>query len=488
MKKYSNSFFALKDSLLLISIFILLSALIGCSSAVTPTPAQTETESTEAVDATTAENSPSTTTTSEPGSDPTQEIIVEPLVDEEQLQGTVIQFVHAFGGPGSEVMAGIAQEFSLSNPYGIWVDVQAYGSEDILLSALDAEIEKGTQPTLVAVHPYELVALTQAYEPVDLAPYFEDLTWGLSTDDQTDISTVFLDQFRVGDRLIALPLAPQATVIFYNRSWAAELGFSETPDDEISFREQSSQAIKANLADLNEDNDGLGGWIINYDPQVLLSWFGAFGGEWGEDSTPKFNSDAGLETFQYLKSVYDEGYFWISRQPEPYLYFADRNALMYSGRLDQIPEQQGWMTLENNSDEWGVIGYPGSERVIMLVDSPGLMVSAGSPEEQMAAWLFAKFLIEPENQADIVQTLFTLPVRPSTIDLLPTFIDQYPQWMDAYNLIKISKPVPTAEEWGIAQWVLQDASYRVFPYEDVNLAEILEQLDATVDDLERITP
>lgn len=488
MKNLLKSTLKMNEPFRLLSVIILLFVLTGCSPSAGPATTSAEVEPTEVVDPTVMEASPSATPTSEPDPAPTQEINVETLVDEDGLSGTAIRFVHAFGGPGSDILAQIAQEFSLSNPYGIWVDVQAYGNEELLLAALDVEIESGTPAALVAVHPYELVALTQTYEPVDLAPYFDDQIWGFSAEVQGDISTEFLDQFRVGDGLIALPLAPQANVLFYNRSWAAELGFSEAPDDETAFREQSSQAIEANLADLIEENDGLGGWIINYDPKVLLSWFGAFGGDWGSDSAPEFDSDAGLEAFQYLKSVYDEGYFWISRQPEPYLYFADRNALMYSGTLDLILEQQGWMSLENNTDEWGVIGYPGSDSVVMLVDSPGLMVSAGTPEEQMAAWLFAKYLIEPENQAEIVQALFALPVRLSTLNYLSAFIEQYPQWMEAYNLIGISKSVPILEEWGIEQWVLQDAAYRVFPYEDVNLPEILEQLDATVDDLERIAP
>jgi multiple sugar transport system substrate-binding protein len=338
------------------------------------------------------------------------------------------------------------------------------------------------------MHPYERIAMAQDYTPVDLTDYFEDQDWGFSEDARDDIPSVFLDQFITEEGLLALPFAPQASVLFYNRSWANTLGFSEPPQDEVAFRAQSRDAILANLEDLNEENDGLGGWIISYDPKALLSWFHAFGGDLPVDATPAFDNDAGVAAFRYLKSTYDEGYIWLSRQPEPYPYFADRNALMYSGTLDQIPEQQGWMTLESNTDDWGVIGYPGSERITMLVDSPGLMVSAGTPAEQMASWLFAKFLLEPQVQAEIVQSLFTLPARQSAVSFLPEFIEQYPQWAEAVDLIDISAPIPIAEGWGIAQWVLQDAAYRMFPFEDVNIPALLEQLDATVNELLETEP
>ena len=409
-------------------------------------------------------------------------------VNPADLSGISIRFAHPFGGNSVDLLIEIAREFSLTNPWGIWVDVADYGSETVMLSALQADLEKGDSPELMAIHPYQLAGLSGDYETVDLSPYFKDVQWGFPEEVQEDFYPVFLEQFSDDEQLIALPFAPQAVVNFYNQSWANELGFPEVPQNKIEFREQSEKATRANLADLLEDNDGTGGWIINNDPRVLASWFHAFGGDLTVNDTPYFDNETGQDTFGYLKSVYDEGYFWISRQPDPFEYFANRYTLVYAGMLDQIPVQMGWMATENNPDTWTLIGFPGSEGVSILVDGPGLMIWEGTPEEQLAAWLFAKHLTDPGIQAKWVQQMFTLPVRKSALEGLENFGNQYPQWLAAVNLIDRADPLPISKGWGIAQWVLQDAGLRIFPGEINGIEGILETVDATVKELEAMTP
>lgn len=463
---------------------------VGCSPKSNQISTQDQTKTPDVVDATktptpgSADAEGISATQTQIAIDSSQAINIAPA----DLSGISIRFAHPFGGKSTNLLIEIAREFSLTNPWGIWVDVEDYGSETAMVSALQIDFENGNLPELFAIHPYELAILGDDFGTIDLMPYFQDSQWGFPDEAQEDFYPVFLEQFSVDEQLIALPFAPQAVVNFYNRSWANELGFSEVPQDEIEFREQSEKATRANLADLLEDNDGTGGWIINNDPRVLASWFHAFGGDLVINATPNFDNEAGQEAFNYLKSVYDEGYFWISRQPDPYEYFANRYVLTYAGTLDQIPTQEGWMSSRNNQDAWTVFGFPGPDGVSMFVDGLGLMVREGTPEEQLAAWLFVKHLSEPAIQAKWVQQMFTLPVRESTMDVLVDFGNQHPQWLDAVNMIDRADPFPISEGWGIAQWVLQDAAYRIFPGEISIIEGILETLDATVKELEAMTP
>jgi ABC-type glycerol-3-phosphate transport system substrate-binding protein len=119
----------------------------------------------------------------------------------------------------------------------------------------------------------------------------------------------------------------------------------------------------------------------------------------------------------------------------------------------------------------------------MLVDSPGLMVTADTPENQMAAWLFARYLLSPEVQAKLVQSGFSLPVRSSTMDLLGDFANRYPQWAQAVEMMDIARPVPISSDWGIGQWVLQDGFYRLLQGERDDLPTILEDVDVLVSEL-----
>ncbi len=455
-----------------IGLIILLIALVSCSTATITVIEETRT-------ANTSTSSPTATVTQHPEISPTSTEVPE-VIDVEDLKDVAIRFVHPWAGEGAGVFEEIAFEFSMSNPWDIWVDVEAFGSESVMLDALRADLDRGDPPALIAVHPYYLAVLEGEYVSANLNKYFNDPQWGFDPEAQADIPAVFLDPFSVDDNLLALPVAPQGTLIFYNQTWAKELGHSSPPGDEQDFRNQSCDATFANYNDLNVDNDGTGGWLINHHPNVLASWYLGFGGELPEGGLPEFNTDPGLDAFGYLKSVYDQGCFWVGRQSEPYYYFANRYALMYAGTLDQIPAQKGWMAQAENEDEWRAIGFQGGNRPVMLVDGPGLMVTVDRPENQLAAWLFARYLLEPEVQAKIVRRLYTLPVRTSARESLGEFEAETPQWADAVAMIDFAEALPVSEEWGFARWVLQDAIILLLQSEEGETGAILEELDATV--------
>jgi ABC-type glycerol-3-phosphate transport system substrate-binding protein len=158
--------------------------------------------------------------------------------------------------------------------------------------------------------------------------------------------------------------------------------------------------------------------------------------------------------------------------------------LMYAGSLDQIPVQMGWMEQVGSHDEWVVMGFPGPEGEVMLVDGPGIFIAESTPEKQLAAWLFAKHLLTPEVQAKLVQSLFTLPVRETSMDLLGDFVNDYPQWAQALERVDHAYYQPISEEWGFGRWVLQDAILRLFAAEEEQVTSILAQLDETILELD----
>lgn len=414
---------------------------------------------------------------------PTSTPIITTTVDPDALDGVIVRFAHPWGNIDLGVINVIATEFSSNNPWGIRVDVEGMGSETVLVEALRSDLESGIKPDLVALHPYRLSELDDAVSPQSLDAFLNHPDFGFNTEEIEDIPGAFVEQFIVDDTLIALPVAPQATVMFYNRTWAEELGFSSPPESVEEFRKQMCAATMANLDDDIRDNDGTGGFPRNFDPQVLASWYRAFGGQMPETGSFSFNTPVGQEAFGFVKSLDAEGCIWVPRRPDPYLYFADRYALMYAGTLDQIHIQSGWMEVSQKGDAWMVTSFPGQDHSFILFDGPGLMVTAEKPEEQLAAWLFARHLLTPEVQDQLVRSLLTLPVRNTTRSLLADFEEIYPQWVQALSLMSVAEPLPISNEWGISQWMLQDAIVRLMSLEGDQTSLILEELDTMIDDL-----
>lgn len=479
----SSHFFRIAVSLVILAFLV---SLVGCGDTDDLTAESTEVEkaSTPAPSKTAAIPTPTTQSTP-----------VHLLVDADDLAGIVVRFVHPWTGEMAETLEQIAVEFSLSNEWDIWVEVESPGGETAMLESLADDAAEGDIPGLIAAYPYQLDYFDGDLYSVSLTPYFEDSTWGFSEEAQADIPQVFLDQFTVDGNLIALPVAPQATVLFYNQTWGEELGYTSPPDDPDTFRDQSCAATFANLEDYDDENDGLGGWLMSFEPDVLASWYHAFGGELAGDGVLSFDNDASRDAFGALKSADIEGCIWIGRLSYPYYYFAQRYALMYAGTLDQIPEQTGWMAAEGNQDEWIAMGFPGSEGETILVDAPGLILTADTAENQMAAWLFAKYLLEPEVQAEIVSSGFTLPVRESATAMLDDFSAAYPQWAQGAALVEEADALPVSEAWGIGQYALQDAIYRFFVLDiksdsliEAELTPILEELDLMILELVEMDP
>jgi len=466
-----------------LAVYILVFSLLGCSSSTinnTQTPTIEESDPAEPTFTPTDEEALPTPTENQPMID------VEP----DALDGLSIQFVHPWQGEVGAVLQDIAMKFSLSNPWGIWVEVEGMGSENVLFSRIESDIERGEIPKLIAAHGYTLFMLEEGYEPITLDDYFNHPEWGIDPASKEDIPQVYLDQYIQDGQLIALPVAPSANVLYYNQTWGEALGFDAPPADEDDFADQACGATAANMNDRVEENDFTGGWLMNFDPQVLLSWYMAFGGMIPENGNPQFNNDAGQTAFRYLETLYapENNCIWIGRQAEPYWYFANRYALMYAGSLNQMALQKGWMTQAKNDDQWTVTGFPGPEGKVMLVDSPGLFFTAGTPEEQLGAWLFAKHLLTPEVQARLVQSLFTLPVRSSAINDLGDFVSDYPQWGKAVDLVEYAQPLPISVGWGYGRWMLQDAIRRSFAIEGEDVSTILEELDAMILEFDGTTP
>ncbi len=223
---------------------------------------------------------------------------------------------------------------------------------------------------------------------------------------------------------------------------------------------------------------------MNNAPEVLASWYYAFEGELSKNDRLVFDNEVSRDAFGYLKSIYDEGCIWIGRQSMPYDYFANRYALIYAGTLDDIPHQAGWMAVAENEDEWTAIGFPGPDGNVLLVDGPGLMISQDTPEKQLAAWLFARHLLEPDVQARLIRQLFTLPVRYSAVEELADFAREYPQWAGIADEMDVMDVLPVSEEWGLTQWVLQDAFNRILQGDADQIPDILEELDRLLDELQ----
>ena len=249
----------------------------------------------------------------------------------------------------------------------------------------------GGTPALVAALPEQTLTWNSSHSVVDLNPYLDDLVWGLGSSAVADFPPLFWMQDRMNGEQLGVPAQRSARFLFYNQTWAHELGFDAPPQTAAEFREQACAANASFKTDANPQNDGYGGWIVDTNWQTTYSWLLAFGGGVADGTAYGFRTDPNLAALQFIKKLYDDHCAWLSTEETPFDAFAGRSALFVSGDLAEVSMAAESMSRLKNTDEWTLIPFPGTTGRVLVAYGPSYSVLKSTPEEQLAAWLFARW-------------------------------------------------------------------------------------------------
>ncbi|MCA9933676.1 MAG: extracellular solute-binding protein, partial [Anaerolineales bacterium] len=228
-------------------------------------------------------------------------------------------------------------------------------------------------------------------------------------------------------------------VMYYNQTWLEELGFDGPPTTPDEFKAMACAAAEAN-------GDGTGGFILRDDASAVAAWTFAFGGDvLTEDGTHyNYSGPATVEAMTFLKGMLDDGcaYFFTEGYPNPE--FAARRAIFAMGSSSGIPFYGGdvlTVAEENGTepDNWGVTAIPHTTpEPVQNIYGGDIMITATTPEQQLAAWIFVKWFTTPEIQAQWDQISGYFPTRQATNEFLAGYFDENPQWAQAVDLLPYS--------------------------------------------------
>ncbi len=407
------------------------------------------------------------------------------------LRGLTLSVWHPLGGEQARALKTIAQDFNQNNIWGIQVEMSAHYSLTALEEQLTSWYKDGKLPQ-VALAPSEVIADWQVGMAIiaEAAPYIQDADWGLASKESADIPAIYWPAS--GERS-SVPILRNASLLFYNQSWAQELGYNEPPGTPEAFRAQACAASRASLNDERFDNDGQGGWFLERDPLTLLSWMETFNANPVITSTGAiaFNTTAAANTFTFLRKLLDSACAWTSKTASPGEVFSQRRALFYSGTLENLLSQERIHALNKSADRWSLLAYPAEDHSpTTLTDGMDGAILRGKPAEQLASWLFLRWLLLPRSQAALASAGATLPVRTSALELMADFGKAHPQWAGIAQSQTPLKPAPPAASWRIARRILEDAAWQIFqPYVAITrIPAILAEMDTTFEELIKRQP
>lgn len=464
-------------------VFVLL--LSGCSQAGTgPAPQATTPPGGESQSTRTPAPTPQHTSTPRPTPEVTSSLGINPA----DLQGLQITFWHFF--PEDEITP-LVRAFNQDNPWGLRVETRHFGDAQLLAEALERlAVDPGEAPDVVAGYPEQLAGWHEQELLLDLAKLVNDPEWGLTEEEQAAFIPVFWQQDLQGERRLGLPVRREARFLVYNESWAQELNYRQPPGNTTAFRRQ----VCAANADMKQDavlqNDAFGGWLVDTSPETMLAWLQAFDGQVLRPNGPayRFNTEQNAEALAYLKDLIDSTCAWVSPEPYPDDAFAARETLLASARLVDLPFIAQAFEAAGSGDRWIVLPFPAQQGdPVLPVYGPSLAVLPDSARQELAAWLFIRWLTAPESQAFWTRLDGLFPVSSAAVELLEDYAALHPQWSQAWNLLSYAFTEPAIPSWWQVRWALADAGTQVFRsyFTADRIEATLEELDRTAAELAR---
>ena len=402
-------------------------------------------------------------------------------------RGQTIVWWHQHSGSREEKLAVIVEDFNTNNECGIVLDAQNQGGYNDIRDKVNASTASGEQPASLIVGYQNDQAFYQLNEVLaDFDKFIDDPTWGLSAEERADYFASFVEQgvhpVFDGQRL-GFPPNRSMEVLYYNLTWLEELGFSGPPTTPEEFEEMACAAAEAN-------GDGTGGYILRDDASATASWTFAFGGDvLNEDNTGYvYNSQATIDSMTMLKRMLDNGcaYFFTEGYPNPE--FAARRTSFTQGSSSGLPfyandmvtiaEEQG-----REMDVWGVTAIPHTtEDPVQNIYGADVMITAGQPEQELAAWLFIKWFTSPEVQARWVEASNYFPTRAGTAAHLTGYVEQNPQYGEALALLGYGAYEPQLISYQAVRDAAQTAFNEIMQGGDIQAT--LDALTETANDLQ----
>jgi multiple sugar transport system substrate-binding protein len=416
---------------------------------------------------------------------PEPEEEMEPAVDP---SGQTIVFWHVWGEDDpSAGLLGLVQEFNETNEWGITVDAQDQGRYNDLEDAMNAAIQSGDVPNIVVGYTNALDTWYSVDVMADIDTFVYDEDWGLTDEEIADFYPgVWSNGINAEGARVGFPHGQSSNVMFYNFTWAQELGFDSPPATLDELKEQVCAAAAANEASGDPDLAGTGGVVVYTGASDVAVYLFALGGDFVDDSGTAYDmtSPELTRVAEFWKELYDEGCsFTTEDYPNPEL--ATRKALITLSSTAGYPYQESAFEAEGaySDDVWGFIPIPGDDKQAVNAYAQNTGIVRSTPEQELASWLFIKWFTSPEVSAKWIEASGYHPIRASVPQYLDDYIAANPMWAEGLALGPLGVSEPGWASWGTVRREIQDTFSAILQGDPADIPGLLAELEAVSNDI-----
>jgi ABC-type glycerol-3-phosphate transport system substrate-binding protein len=379
---------------------------------------------------------------------------------------------HTYTGGWEEGLQAMVDQWNGDNLCEITIELRNMGESGDLRDRMAQAIASQHGPALIVGYQSDEAYYDSLGGLVDMTPYVDDAYWGLEESDIADFYPAFWTQPLHDGQRLGLPFNRALEVLYYNLTWAAELGFDQRPTTPDEFEQQACAAAQSN-------GDGTGGYVLRDNASAVAGWAFAFGGDFLDQTGAAytFNTPALQGSLAMLKRLYTNGcaYFYTKGYPDPE--FAARRALFTQGSSAGLYAYFKSLKKAKNEDQFAIIALPytaGTPR--MNGYGIDLIVPISSPEQQLAAWIFIKWITAPLSQAEWAKITGYLPVRASALNYLDDYLVENPQWAQAAALLPYAVTEPSLASYTDVRSEIKKTFTKIIQSKGDTLEDLLEKL------------
>jgi len=449
-------------------------ATVVAPTATTATSAATATTAMAAPTSTTA-MAASTATTAMTGSTPTVSTVmtgtpaatkppaptVTPFPTVPQAAGsTKITFWYGLTGFNGGVVQQVVNKFNESQTK-YYVEGIQQPDYDGTINKMNTTLAGGDLPNVVQIYDIGTQRMIDTKRIIPVQDFIEKDNQQALLD---DLEPAVRSYYTVNDKLYSMPFNSSAPVMYYDKNAFKEVGLDpnnppQTYDEVIAAARKLTKKDASGKIIRSGVDFTLYGWILEQEMAtqnaVYLDPDNGRGAQRGTKLV--FNSEAGQNWLNFLKTLQDEGIGRSVGRASGTTNGTTLGANFSRGdaaiTFESIATLRGWSSqavAAGGKVDIGVANLPkpaGAPGGVIIGGASLWITDQGTTEQQQGGWEFVKFVASPEIQAFFASNTGYYPTRKAAYDqqLMKDAMAKYPQFQKAVDELRGTKTTPATQ-------------------------------------------
>lgn len=394
--------------------------------------------------------------------------------------GQTVEYWYRVTGSDEEALQEKIAEFNEANPWGITVEGTSQGGYGDVYQKMVAGIAAGELPDLVIAYQNQSATYQLDGVMADMDIYVNDPVWGLNEAEQADFfQGIFMQDVspQFGQRL-GFPPQRSMEGMYVNLDALAELGYDAPPATWEEFAEMACA--------WTESGEGRIGYSIRTDASFIAAATFALGGDVFdyENDEYVYNSEATVYALSTLADLLDAG--CVNRIAEQYgdqSDFTNQVNLFYVGSTSGIEYVAAGVAESEMGDfAWTIAPLPygdlGAMEPTMNLYGASVSVVETTPEEGLAAWLFVRWMSEPDQLAFWAENTGYYPVRATAAAALEDYLAENAEYAAGFALLSNVKAEPPVAGYDVVRDMVEEQAF----FDILDGADVQETLDMITDE------